>query len=218
MGAYYVTSTYTIQDFGPSDLLTSDKEAMRRVKTALPDQLFDGDKAMTVQSFLELNCKAGNQWETAGYRPALAALANADTIIVTGSKHVLLKDMYINFDSLLLGLQFFKAPTYTGGTVRTVYNLHENSGTVSTIQILDGATVTAPGTPISPQLVALGSELAGNRRNTQFAPQLGVERIFSPDSVYLVRSTNLDSANAARVSSISAWYEGPLSVDVPIQQ
>ena len=46
-----MTSTYTIQDFGPSDLLTSDKESLRRVKTSLPGQLFDGDKAMCGLSF-----------------------------------------------------------------------------------------------------------------------------------------------------------------------
>lgn len=46
-----MTGTYTIQDFGPADLLTSDKEGLRRVKTSLPDQLFDGDKAMCGLSF-----------------------------------------------------------------------------------------------------------------------------------------------------------------------
>lgn len=208
-----MTDTYTVPDFGPSDLLTSPNEGVRRTKVAIPEQLIDGDKAVTTQSFLELNCKSGAQWETAAYRPALAANSFADTIIVTGDDYVLIKDLIINFDSLLFSLQLFKGATYTGGTPRPVYNLRDDAGSVAGVQILDLATIILPGTPVGPQLTALGSDATGNRRNTQFTPQLGVERVLSPNSVYMYRSYNLDTGNPSRVSSTATWYEGPISVD-----
>jgi hypothetical protein len=218
-----MTTTKTFQNHTlpgiPDDLFTDyQNPGRRRFKVAIPEQLFDGDKALNVQSFLELNCKAGNQWETARYNPSMVANGVTDTVVVTGSKYVLLKDLIINFDSLLFGMQIFKAPTYTGGTPRTVYNMRDDAASTSSIAILDGATVTEPGTAVAPQIVALGTETGGNRRTTQFAPQLGIERVLSPESVYLIRSYNLDTGNPSRVSSIATWYEGPLSVDTPLEQ
>lgn len=199
-------------------LLTSASEVLARIKVALAEQLFDGNKAITAQSFLELNCKTGNQWETSRYNPAMPANSVTDTVIATGSEYVLVKDLIINFDSLLFGVQWFKGTTYTGGTPRTIYNMRDDAGTVPGVQLLDGATVTSIGTAVGPMIHALGTETSGNRRTTPFTPQLGIERVLSPNSVYAFRSSNLDAVNPSRVSSIATWYEGPLSTDTPLEQ
>lgn len=174
----------------------------------------DGLKAITTQSFSELNSKLGTQYEASFYNPSLAASGDQYIVIVVGDGHIIFKDIALQFDSEVISVQFFSGPTYTGGTEIDVFNMHSGEPVPNDVTLLGGATVTDEGTPISAVETSIGSQGAGNRAVAVSAQGAGAERILEPNSTYLFKLTNVDTVNAAAVAGIATWYQGPLSVDI----
>ena len=50
-------------------------------ENSIPSGVFAGTRAITIQSYTEVNVKTGRQYEVAVYQPALAAGANSDFIV-----------------------------------------------------------------------------------------------------------------------------------------
>ena len=212
-----MSDVYRIADFGPSDLLTSPVEGVRRVKTSLPEELFDGVKAITVQPFTEVNSKLGTQYEAAIYAGAVAAGASVDIVLQVGDQPILMKEIGIGFNVDEISAQWFRGPTYTGGDPVAAYNLNDELAVPEDVTILGLPTVSDTGTAVSPLIHSLGSEGTGNRRISNVSQRTGVERVLWNNATYLFRITN-ENAVAAKVSGLATWYQGPLSTQTPLEQ
>lgn len=177
-----------------------------------PPGVFVGLRALTVQSYVEANVKNGVQFEVSSYVAALAAGANNDTIMVTGSKPVLVKTRQIAFDATKLTARVYKDTLFTGGSVVPYFNLNQRNPVAGVAVITGGATVTNVGTEAGAPTYMIGS--AGQGNNTVGAFQLsGLERLLAPNSTYMLRVTNT-SPNPCQVAAYLSWYEG--DSDLPV--
>ena len=205
--------TYTIPDFGPADLLTSAVEGERRVKvrTEAPDGLYSGLRAMTVQSYTEANVKNGMQYEVSSYNAALAANGNQRTIFITGAKPAAIKARLVAFDGAGIEARVYKAPTYSGGTSVPYFNLSDINPVTGGVQILAGATITAPGTEFGARSYLIGSIQPGSQSAGSFSVA-GQERSLAPNTTYMLELISMDTAKAQRASAYLSWYEGGLDL------
>jgi hypothetical protein len=114
----------------------------------------------------------------------------------------------------VLSLSSLKTPTFTGGTSLPVYNLNTSGTFPSLSTVLGAPTVTAPGTKVGADRYLIGSNPQGGGASTasSFQSADGIEVILAPNSVYLFRTTSLDSA-AQTVYSLNTWFEG--DTDLP---
>ena len=199
--------SYRISDFGPSDLLSSELEGVRRVKveTAFEDGMDRGVKAFTIQPYDEVNKKFGVQWE------ASRKLSPANTnpiysIIKTGSKTVDLKSRVFAYTGTGLTARIFVNPTYTGGTPDPIYNMRPAYvGTGPETELLVGFALTDNGTECGAPIFAIGS--ASNQGKGSGEHEYATNRILEPNTSYLLVIEPLEAQDiAARVE----FYEGPL--------
>lgn len=210
-----MSDPYRIADFGPSDLLTSANENKRRVKTALPDQLFDGNKALTVQPFTELNIKNGVQYYVRASWPladSIASGASKNIYFQLGAKDVLTKVRILDYIGEELTLEIFSSPDVTGGTPLSVSNWNLRNPVVTTVTATKDVTVNDPGTPAGDAEYFFGGGSQGQRVASSI-PE-GFERVVPANSDFLIRITNT-GGGTARAQYFLTWYEGELSVDVP---
>lgn len=198
----------------PRGVLTSEGDNAR-LKIALPPEIFDSVKAITVQPFTEANSKLGTQYETSFYNPSVSAGANADIVIIVGDDPILIKEVSVEFDCTVISSQVFRAPTYTGGTALDVFNFNDEMAVPGTASLLAGATVTDPGTAVGSKIYSLGSEGQGNRRIASVSQRTGVERVLWPGATYLFRITNEDNADS-QIAGVATWYQGPLSTQTEL--
>jgi hypothetical protein len=200
-----------------ADLLTSDIAGDRRykVRTESPDGLYEGFRAMTVQSYTEANVKNGAQHALATYNPAIpAAPGFVDYVVITGALPISIKGRALQWDGAGIQLDTYRSPTYTGGTPVTYYNMSDIAQLAGLAQILGSPTVTDVGVKISPTRTLLGSTGQGNSVLSSAAKDAdGLESILAPNTTYLFRTTSLHTATQ-RLSSFSTWYEGDL--DLPL--
>lgn len=176
-------------------------------------RVFVGTQAMTVQSFVEANCKNGTQFELATADTAFAAGATRDFVVITGSNPILIKNRVFQFTGGQITTAIYRDPVYTGGTPAPYYNLSDINPMVGETQILGLPTVTNVGVQIAPSVVILGNvpqtgqaQVATNAENSP----PGLERVLRPNTTYLFRTVNTSAATMA-YSTKSTWYEGPLS-------
>lgn len=193
-----------------------------------------GLRAFTVQFYTEANVKNGLQFSTSTYFTGLTAGETIDIIVVTGSKPIIVKAQYLaarDTDSDVLS-DWYKNPTYTGGTNLTVgiYNQTEISPQATTIALYGPIptnpvagdyspddttkpTITNVGVKVQPTIATLGVSSQGsghNSRNTL----VGLEQVLAPNSVYLYRRTARSAVGA--LFGFSTWYEG--APDLPTDQ
>ena len=172
-----------------------------------------GLEAFTVQSFTEANCKNGTQYEVSTFSTDFAAGQTRDFIAITGNKPVLIKNREFTFSGGDISTAIYRAPTYTGGTPVAYYNLSDINPVPGTVVLLSGATVTSPGTQISPTYTLLGTIPQGGQAITPTSAEnslAGMERVLRPNTTYLLRTTNI-SAATIKIATKSTWYEGHLS-------
>ena len=183
-------------------------------------RVYVGTQAITTQSCAEVQAKLGLQYEAAYFNAALAASGVADFILITGAEPVTIRQMEVQFNSELISTQYFQAPTYTGGAAVAIHNLYPGGAVAGEFSILSTPSITATGTAVSVRNYTIGTEIAGGGggtrtgRSSLTAAEVGhgVSRILSPNTTYLYRLINEDATNAAIVSWVGSWYEGPLSV------
>lgn len=180
-------------------------------------QVYDGNKAITIQGFTELNSKLGNQFEASFLAEGIAPDANVDLIFQVGSSDdVLIKDIIAEFNSDQVQTMLYKNPTFTGGTAIDIYNLNERDGKPEDVIILGGATVTDTGTQVAPTITSLGSTEVGNRVVSTAGLTSGAERVLAKGVSYLYRITNTGAANSD-ISGVATWYQGPLSTQTTLE-
>lgn len=176
-----------------------------------PDGVFWGNRALTIQGYIEGNIKRGVQYEVSSDTPSLAIGGNIDTIFITGANPVIVKNRIVKFNGTSLLTRVFSGATYTGGAPVTYYNLNDRNPVTGGVQVIGGATVTGTGTEFGAPTYDIGSTNVGNTSVTTFS-QGGFERLLKPNTVYLQRITN-DSGAIQRVSGYLTWYEG--GTDLP---
>jgi hypothetical protein len=177
-----------------------------------PDGAYAGLRAQCVQTYTEANVKNGVQYEVSVNVASLGVGAHQDTIFITGSRPVLIKNRIVQFNGVSLLTRVFRAPTYTGGSVVPYYNLDDISPVAGAVQIIGGATVTGTGTEFGAPTYSIGSTDVGNSSLSTFSTQ-GIERRLRPNTTYLQRITN-DSPEAQRVTGYLTWYDG--GSDLPL--
>jgi len=194
---------------------TSDNAETTRLRVALSPQLIDGDKALTTQTFTELNSKSGSQFEAAIYEANLASGETADVIVQTGDDPLIFKDVIAGFDGDHLSTQWFRNPDYTGGSEIPAYAFNDEGADPQLFTLLGGATVADPGTPVGPKIHTIGTDGQANRRVSTVSEAVGVERILASNAVYLFRFTNENNSDT-RLTAAATWYQGPLSTNVEL--
>jgi hypothetical protein len=137
---------------------------------------------------------------------AVAAGANTDSVFTTGAKPVVFYARNVDRSGAAVSAQIFEAPTFTGGSATAIYNTNRVLNTASTVTILAGVTTTVTGTQVIATSYAIGNTTNGGQGGQAV---LGEILYMKPNTVYLLRLTNLDTA-AENISSSIAWAEGTL--------
>lgn len=180
----------------------------------VPYGLFNGNRAMTTQGYVECNVKNGVQFELSSGIVTLTAGASRDLIFITGAKPVIIKNRVLRFNGLQLSTRIFRSPAYTGGTPSTIYNLNDINPVATTVQALTGAAVTDVGTEFGAPTWDIGSSDIGNNQISIYTSP-GVERVLRPNTTYLQRITNT-SASSQLISTSLTWFEG--EPDLPLEE
>lgn len=212
-----MSGVYTVPGFGPSDLITQDKEFERRVKVlqdgeAPPEGLYSGLRAITIQSYTEANSKNGVQHEGSVLLQDVPGLSSNDTIFLTGALPVALKGRIINFDGVGVKGEIYTGAAYTGGTPAEYQNASDINPVAGLSQIIVGATVTNDGDLAFAPTYSFGNE--SNQGKGGIQSTLGGEKLLKPNTAYLLRLTSLDT-QAQNISSFLTWYEGGLDLPLP---
>ena len=182
----------------------------------VPSSVFDGNKAITVQSFSELNSKRGNQFEVAFANPSFPANSSAYYIVQTGSLPVIIKSQIFQFTFGEASTQIFRDPTFTGGNPLPIYNYNDiTPAAPEVVFLIGGVVVTNEGVPVSPAVVTYGTAGGGNQRVPSVGASTGSERVLAPNTTYAFKGENLTNQEG-KTSGVINFYEGPLSVNNPI--
>jgi hypothetical protein len=175
----------------------------------IPGGAFTGEAALVTQSNIEVNAKRGMMYEASRRVTGLTSGAVLDSVIVTGDYPLILKSRLLNYTGDGITPEIFEAPTYTGGTPDPYYNLSRINPVASDVVVLSAPTVTATGVKAFADdfLISGGT---GNTRGGSLRA-LTAERIFKPNTAYLLRQTML---SAQDIAAYISWYSGPL--DAPL--
>ena len=139
-----------------------------------------------------------------GWSASVANNASADTLITVGAKGT-----HIVFGVAAGGacqVYLYEAPTASGGSAQTMYNMNRNSALVTPAAIASAPTVSATG---SVTLVNGWYLPGGNSEQTRGGGGVRAETewMLKPGTVYLLRVTNVSGASVT-VSSAIECYPG----------
>lgn len=177
-----------------------------------PDGIYEGGRAITVQSYVEANSKLGVQHEGSTLLTGVAGGALNDTIFLTGSLPVSLKGRIISYTGDGVSAYIYEAPTYTGGTEAPYQNASAINPAIGESKIIVDATVSDEGVLAFAPIYFIGNQSQQGQGTT--ANGVTSERLLKPNTPYLLRLESLDS-QPQDISSYISWYEGEL--DLPTQ-
>lgn len=169
-------------------------------------RVINGLRAVTTQTYDEVNKKKGTQWE-ASRLLTLAGEASALSIILTGDSPVDLKSRVLGYTGVGLVGRIFKDPVYTGGTLDPWYNLNTGVAGQPLSQLLVGFTLTSPGTQIGAEIHGIGP--ASNQSMGSTPHEFGSNRVLEPNTAYLLEIESLDPLSQDVTARIE-MYEGGL--------
>lgn len=165
-------------------------------------------RALRDGAIIQEGTRTGRLYNASRMVTAVAAGANVDSIFTTGALPVYLFQRDVGRSGLGVSASLYRGATYTGGTLDPVYSVNDitGDGSLSTIQIRVGVTVTSVGTQTVATSFAIG--------NTSNQGQGGIAELkqplyMLPNTTYLLRITSLDT-QAQDITASIAWYEGYL--------
>jgi len=177
----------------------------------IPSDAYVGMRAINTQSYTESNIKLGVEHEAARLF-TLAGSADSDSIMITGSNPVALKARTVGYDGIGIEARIFRAPTYSGESALILpRNPNDINPVTSEVALYTDAIVTVDGTEVFAPTFLLGGSSQQNKGVV--GAEMGQEKILRPNTVYLLRLTNLDT-QAMQVAAYISWYEGGL--DLPL--
>ena len=172
-----------------------------------PTGSYTGESAAVMQTYIEMNAKRGVQYEASRRVTGLSNGAVLDSIILTDSKPLILKQRLLSYTGDGIIAEIFEAPAYTGGVADPYFNLSRINPVASGVQLLAGPTlsVIATGVKTFADDILIGNTSNQGRGGTDLP--VGHERIFKPNTAYLLRQTML---SAQDISAYITWYSGRL--------
>ena len=177
----------------------------------MPLGVFQGYRALNTQNYIESNIKLGMQHE-ASRLFTLAGNSDSDSILITGNQPVSLKTRTVSYDGIGIAAYIFREPTYSGESPLILpQNPNDINPVTSEMQLYTDAVVTDDGTEVFAPTFLIGP--GGQQSKGSTTADLGQEKILRPNTVYLLRLTNLDNSSML-VSAYISWYEGGL--DLPL--
>lgn len=180
----------------------------------LPLGLFEGKRAMSIQTYIESNIKNGTQFEASRLFPSVTASSYVRVLFKTGALPVSVKDRRIEFNGSTITARVYEGTVYTGGTdvTSTIFNMNRINPKATTVQIIASpATITTQGTEIAAPTYGIGSNLNGNATSGTYATN-GAERILKPNTTYMLETQNT-TIGTQDINTYITWYEG--IVDLP---
>lgn len=178
-----------------------------------PTGLYDGNRAMTIQTYNEANSKNGKNFELSALFENVSTGVPAKAIFLTGSLPVILKSRTFGYTGSAIKADVFTGPTYTGGAPATIYNTNDINPVASTVTILQGATITDDGVQLAASTYLLGGTKNQDKGSASIAS--GTEYVFKPNTAYLFSVQSLDSATQD-IAVHNGWYEG--EPDLPLEE
>jgi len=198
---------------GDSGVIAIDKGGYNIPNFAIDERVYDGNKALTVQTFTEANSKNGSQFSMTTRNIAVAAGSTLDVMLTTGAKTVLTKGLVVQYTGSQIETSLYKGVVATGGQTVPSYNLNTELLTtmLSTFKTSNGAafTITNAGVQVAPAEFFYGIADQGNRSTPSFITA-GIERVLQPNTVYMRRIWNR-SANPCVIDFSATFYEGDIS-------
>lgn len=185
----------------------------RDADSALDPRIQSGSQPLTVQGFNESNSKRGVQYETSLLFTNITQAAPVYIGFETGDLPVIIKqrDIYGNF----VGGEFdvYKDSTYSGGTIIPIFNNNDLTPNPALSEVTQDPTVTDEGDQFGATTYLIGSEGSGNRNISTFGDAAG-EKILAPNTKYVGKITNTETAAIDDVAIRLYFYEGPLSTNI----
>ena len=178
----------------------------------VPEGLYEGTRAMTIQDYVEANVKLGVQHEGSVLLTGVAGGASNNTIFLTGALPVSLKGRRISYSGVGVSAFIYEGVTYTGGTSASYQNASAINPVVGLSSIIVGAAVVSEGTLIFSPIHSLGN--TSTRGKGSVFSTLEAEHILKPNTAYLLRITSLDT-QVQNIASHLSWYEGELDLPRP---
>lgn len=156
------------------------------------------------RSLTEFNVGQGKEYEYFQFAN-LASSASMDIIFQpTVGSIMRFKDEVVSFNDEFCDFQIFENPTFTGGSAGNIFNLNNKIQLPSGVTVLEGSTVTDPGTAVSVPFRYIGS--TGQGQQASAAQGIGgLDRVMSDTDEYLLRVTNPNS-QTMDVSIFVTWF------------
>lgn len=137
---------------------------------------------------------------------SVAGSAIRYSAFITGSLPVFFYERDIGRTGSGVSATIFRNGTYTGGTSVSVFNTNDLNPSDTTVQLFTGVTLVSIGEQTTSTSYAIGNTTGSGQGGLA---TLGSPLYMKPNTVYLLRITNLDTS-ASDISASISWYEGYL--------
>ncbi|MCA6999503.1 hypothetical protein [Dickeya solani] len=178
----------------------------------IPQGAFTGTRFIGVQDLKACAIKNGNLFTASRLIPNVAANASTDSLIITGSKPVILLERRIGYSGLGVAASIYRDATYTGTPVAAdVQNPNDINPAANLFTLSTGITFST-GTLTVATAYSQGNGSNQGQGNSQAI--LGEMVIMKPNTPYILRSQSLETTNTqnlnAYISLIEGWPDIPL--------
>lgn len=222
---------YSSNNVEPVSLIVTDKQVVDvGYSDNMPDGIFEGFRAITVQPYTEANVKNGVQFyarraftgdQTVDTGGAYTALNQKRYVYFqTGSKPVIVKDRVVKYIGEEFALRIYNAtgqnaPVTAGQISITNYRADGlgSATTVSAHEVLEADTAGILGTPIGDPEYYFGSAATGQRNPDSILE--GRERLLPINSAFYVE-IELTAGTTGRFEYFLDWYEGGADLPLPL--
>lgn len=184
--------------------------------TSVPNGLYDGMRAQTVQFYTEANVKNGVQFYLRKAYTLQTPIGSGQSrylVFSTTSKKVIFKSRIVSYIGEEFALELFVNPDLSNnGQPITVGNYNGINPVATTVQAYHAPVIVSEGTPLYQEAeYYFGGSSAGQRVSNSI-PE-GRERVLPENTTFLIKITNTGSGNG-RFQYFGDWYEG--DPDLPL--
>lgn len=184
----------------------------KRNKNKVPQEIFEGMRAVNTQNYTESNIKLGVQYEISRILTNVPSLSSVYSVFITGNLPVSLKGRVFSYSGDGIVASIYKDSVYTGGINEQIMNANDINPVTSLSQVLSNVNVTDIGSLAFAQNHYIGNKSNQGKGGSSLIQ--GNEKILKPNTAYLLVIESLDSA-AQDISALLSWYEGEL--DLPLK-